>query len=293
MFSIIIPSLNNLNYLKICINSLRKNSKYSHQILVHVNIGSDGTKDFLKSNNITYTSSDENIGLCEAVNLVSKKSIHDYILYSHDDFYFCPNWDEAMLNEVKSIKHKNFYLSSTQVNTFGIDSLNCGNNNEEFNEKKLLANINKKKFSDLQGSTWAPHLVHKELWLKTGGFSEEFFPGAGSDPDFALKLWKIGVRIFKMIGSSKVYHFESKTLRDEKKFIYFSVKDLGSKSSKIFLKKWGISIKFFKKHFLKANTLYTKELDDPSLSVSYILELLMCKLKLLYIKILNYKTNKE
>ena len=34
MFSILIPSFNNLEYLKTCINSLKKNSKYAHQIIV-------------------------------------------------------------------------------------------------------------------------------------------------------------------------------------------------------------------------------------------------------------------
>ena len=38
MFSILLPTLNNLNYLKICIDSL-KNSKFNHQIIVHVNEG--------------------------------------------------------------------------------------------------------------------------------------------------------------------------------------------------------------------------------------------------------------
>ncbi len=283
MFSIIIPSLNNIDYLKICINSLKKNSIYKHQIIVHVNIGSDGTKEFLKSENLSFTSSDQNIGLCEAVNLASKKSTYDYIMYSHDDFYFCPEWDKTILDEIKKIGHKNFYLSSTQINTFGLDYFNCGNDHHNFKEDKLLSNIKKCNFNDLQGSTWAPHIVHKDLWIKTRGFSEEFFPGAGSDPDFALKLWKSGVRIFKMLGSSKVYHFESKTLRDKKKFIYFSVKDLGSKSSKIFLLKWGISIQFFRKYYLRANSLYSGSLSEPHKSISYIFELLICKIKLLYI----------
>ena len=34
MFSIIIPTFNNLDYLKLCIKSIRQNSKYSHQILL-------------------------------------------------------------------------------------------------------------------------------------------------------------------------------------------------------------------------------------------------------------------
>ena len=48
MFSILIPTFNNLEYLKICINSIKKNSKFNHQIIVHVNEGSDGTFDYVK-----------------------------------------------------------------------------------------------------------------------------------------------------------------------------------------------------------------------------------------------------
>ena len=105
-------------------------------------------------------------------------------------------------------------------------------------------------------------------------------------PDFSLKLWNNGVRLFKMVGKSKVYHFESKTLRDEKKFKYFNVSDIGSKSSKIFLKKWGISIKFFKKYYLKANTIFKSELQEPDINLFYLIDMLLCKIKFLYLKIL-------
>ena len=54
MFSVIIPSLNNLDYLKLCINSLKKNSSFNHEIIVHVNVGEDGTVEYLKDNNINY-----------------------------------------------------------------------------------------------------------------------------------------------------------------------------------------------------------------------------------------------
>ena len=291
MFSIIIPTVNNLDYLRVCLNSLKKNSTFNNEIIVHVNIGSDGTKKFLKENNILYTFSENNLGLCKAVNLAAQKASTDYILYSHDDFYFCPKWDEVLYKEIKSINHKRFYLSSTQVNTFGFDFYNCGNNYKNFNEKKLLENLSKKKFPDLQGSTWAPHLVHRDYWIKVGGFSEEFFPGAGSDPDFAFKLWNKGIRIFKMVGDSKVYHFESKTLRDKNKSVYFNIEDLGSKSAKIFMIKWGVSTKFFKKYYLKSNSLYNGELDKPNINILFIIEFLICKIKSFYLKFIYKKRN--
>ena len=48
MFSIIIPTLNNLEYLRFCIYSIKKNSKFNHEIIPHVNIGNDGTIEYLK-----------------------------------------------------------------------------------------------------------------------------------------------------------------------------------------------------------------------------------------------------
>ena len=50
MFSIIIPTFNNIDYLKICIDSIKKNSKYNHEIILHVNDGSDGTLEYVKNN---------------------------------------------------------------------------------------------------------------------------------------------------------------------------------------------------------------------------------------------------
>ena len=52
MISIIIPTFNNIDYLKLCIASLEKNSYFNNQILVHVNEGADGTIDFLKQKKI-------------------------------------------------------------------------------------------------------------------------------------------------------------------------------------------------------------------------------------------------
>ena len=39
MFSIVIPSWNNLPCLRLCVESLRRNSRHAHQVLVHVNDG--------------------------------------------------------------------------------------------------------------------------------------------------------------------------------------------------------------------------------------------------------------
>jgi len=285
MFSIIIPSYNNLDYLKICIESLCKNSFFKNQIIVHLNIGTDGSKEYLKINNIDYTHTSYNAGICEGVNKASKKSLFNYIVYGHDDFYYCPNWDIELYKEIKLINDNKFYLSGSMISNYGHNGLDCGNTAKNFDEKKILKNYNKINLNDHQGSTWAPHVVHKDYWNLVGGFSEEFFPGAGSDPDFCMKLWNNGIRIFKGISKSRVYHFESKTLRRKKLSI-------GSKSSKLFLFKWGITINFFKNFYLKSGTIYNGILNEPIVDIKYAIEMAKCKFFLLYILIFNIFNNK-
>ena len=55
IFSILIPTWNNLPFLKICVDSIRKNSTYRHQIIVHVNDGSDGTLEWVRQQGLDYT----------------------------------------------------------------------------------------------------------------------------------------------------------------------------------------------------------------------------------------------
>ena len=283
MFSIVIPTLNNINYLKLCIKSIKNNSNFNHELIIHVNQGTDGTIEFLKNEKIKYSYTKYNAGICEGVNLASKLSTTNFILYAHDDFYFCPGWDDALVNELKDLKNNLFYFSGTMIQNGQVE-LNCGNSLEDFNEKKLLNEYKNIKFNDFQGSTWAPHLIHKDLWNKISGFSEEYFPGTGSDPDLNMKLWKEGVRIFKGLQNCKVYHFGSIVTRQkEKKFN--TITESGSKGSKIFLLKWGISIKFFKKYFLKSDTIYLEQLKEPVKNFNFFFDLIICKFYYLYLKI--------
>ena len=99
---------------------------------------------------------------------------------------------------------------------------------------------------------------------------KNFFPGSGSDPDFNMKLWNLGIRIFKGINNFKVYHFGSIVLRDKKK----QKQKYGSRGSKQFLIKWGVGIKFFKKFFLRSNKKYDGELKDPNKNIRLLFQLI-------------------
>jgi glycosyltransferase involved in cell wall biosynthesis len=281
MFSIIIPTYNNIDYLKLCIKSIKKNSIFNHQIILHINQGSDGTLNFAKENNIDFSFSENNLGICTGCNSAAKKAKNNYILYAHDDMYFCPEWDVVFFDEIKKIKHNNFYLSSTMIKSGQIHEYSCGDDINSFNEEKLLNDYKNLQFDDFQGTTWSPTLLPRSLWNKVGGFSEEYNPGTGSDPDLNMKLWNVGVRIFKGMGNSKVYHFGSIVTR-QKESLYKTKTETGSKGNKIFLLKWGVTIKFFKKYYLRSDTKYDGELLEPNKSINYYIDLIKCKLSFFY-----------
>jgi len=245
MFSIIIPTFNNLNFLKVCLSSLKKNSSLNNEIIIHSNSNEDGTLDFIKENNFKYTHTNSNIGLCSAVNLAAKKVTTNYILYAHDDMYFLPEWDLALKQEVKNIGHNFFYLHAAEIGINGAHiKFDCGSNYENFDEKKLLNNYKNFYLEDYNANHLSPHLIHRDLWNKVLGFSEEFNPGDGSDPDLVLKLWNEGVRYFKCLGNFKVYHFGSVTTRKKKSLKL-------NKGTNIFIKKWGLSPLIIRKYYLE------------------------------------------
>ncbi len=299
MFSILIPSYNNLAYLRLCIESIKKNSTFNHQIIVHINEGADGSLEYIKNLNCEYTYSKKNIGMPSALNSAAKLASNDYIIISHDDFYYCPNWDVEFKKELDLLNHNNFYLSGNTILDIENDiklpprSLDAGMTVELFDEDKLLKNLHKVKTTDWQGTTKCPGLIHKDTWKKVSGWSEEFFPTGGDDTDFAVKLWNSNVRIFKGLGNCFIYHFGSITTRKKSSNLNTY---LGSKANKIFIRKWGMSTNFFEKYYLNSGLdsnknlifrKYTGPLTSPKKNFYYYLELLVIKLKFIYLKTIN------
>ena len=115
LFSILIPTWNNLPFLKLCIESIRKNSSYQHEILVHVNEGSDGTLEWVRSQGLKYTHSEQNIGVCYALNGLRPQVTADYMVFMNDDMYVCPEWDAALYDEIQKIGNKWYYFNSDGV----------------------------------------------------------------------------------------------------------------------------------------------------------------------------------
>ena len=275
MFSILIPTWNNLDLLKLCVRSIRQNSAYPHQIIVHVNDGSDGSLAWVQEQGITHTASPTNIGICLAVNEAAMHAKLDYILYLNDDMYCCPGWDAALVNKMSVLDTDLFMLSGTMIEP--VPSSNpCvivkdyGRSPDQFAEQDLLANLPGHRKPDWCGATWPPTLVSKRWWFMVGGYSSEFSPGMSSDNDFSMKLWHAGCRIYLGVGDSLVYHFQAKSTGRIKK----------NNGGKQFLHKWGIRQSVFDRYFLRRGTLAAGiTLAEPEATLNFRWQLLRSSLK--------------
>ncbi len=277
LFSIFIPSWNNLAFLQCCVNSIKKNSTYEHQIIVHVNDGSDGTLEWVQSEHLDYTHSKKNIGICKAMNMMRTKVETDYICFLNDDMYVLPGWDEALLKEIKSLPDNRFFLSATTIQPHtpsdSIIVANYGDTIESFQEEKLLQEFKNYHLSDWMGATLPPNIVHRDIWDLVGGYSVELSPGMYSDPDFTAKLWLCGIRYMKGLSDSRVYHFETKSTGRIKK-------NLGQMQ---FLLKWGITSSTFRKLFTYRGYDFSPELiDHPITGAKLRQNILRSKLKALW-----------
>lgn len=245
-FSMLIPSWNNLPYLQLCVESIQKHSAVPFELIVHLNEAKDGSKEWVEAQrDIAYSFSKENVGVCHAMNAMRTLARADYLLYLNDDMVVLPDWDILLQREIEQVGTKYFFFSSTMIEPRAQSSCSIeadfGRTAETLQMEKLLSEYRNIPFHDWQGATWPPNVVHKDLWDAVGGYSVEFSPGMYSDPDFSMKLWQVGVRLFKGLGDSRVYHFGSISVKRVKQ----------NKGYFQFIRKWGMTSSTLSRYYLR------------------------------------------
>ena len=248
LFSIFIPSWNNLPFLRKCVESIEKNSTYPHEILIHVNDGSDGTLQWVKEHGYKHTHSSRNIGVCRAMNGLRPLMTTDYVAYVNDDMYLLPGWDEELWKAISGQGDDiGWFMASTVIqpeplrnSPVSVRVGDYGRSIDTFDEQSLLHDFRSYAPADWRGAMMPPNVVHRDMWDRVGGYSIEFSPGMGSDPDFCAKLVLEGVTVFRGIGSSLCYHFMSKSVSRV-------VRNDGSLQ---FLRKYNLTIRAFKEQIL-------------------------------------------
>lgn len=276
-----ISTHNNLNYLKIAVDSVRKNSYYTEApFIIYAENCTDGTDEWLVENQnkynleyyIEHNTSPRGIG--GGMNFCADKVKTEFIMFLHSDFYVTKNWDLECVNQYKSENRNKLWISPLRFEPamfpdhkkyldgvvpqpydnvivprdfFGeyYNNFDSSTFDEYAEEFKRLNEYTIFKGQGVSG------LITKDDWDFIGGNDPQFSPTSWEDKDLFLRMIRAGFS-FTLTSKSIVYHFGARgSHRLEENDGKTSQRQLDSERVNVhkFIKKWG-GLPIYNEHYM-------------------------------------------
>lgn len=263
--SFILPSRNNLKYLKWCYDAIRNNlSHKNHEVCIADDASSDGTWEWCQE----MQQQDPNFkairndgparkGMTELYNiLVETVATNDVVMIYHADMYISKNAD--LLIEKYLVPQTVVSLTRIEpplhpggpekiVQDFGMEPETF--KKDEFEKWLLTTKVNRK--DKTTEGVFAPWAIYKQDFLKIGGHDLLFAPTSKEDSDIFNRFFLSGYK-FVQLWEACVYHLTCRGSRfnptitaigkDSEEWQQQNVK-----SARNFIRKWG--------HFVKHNDM--------------------------------------
>ena len=260
--SFCISTYNNLNYLKIAIDSVRKNSYFKDApFIVHAENCTDGTNEWLHENAHKYDiqfyieSNSQPRGIGGGMNFCADAVKTEYINFLHSDFYVTKNWDYELLKVHEKYPNEKLWVNSHRVEpnmfnspqrygTYIVDKDEFGEYWDNFNSKlfdKWAAQFVKLNDFEIPKGEGVSGLIKKSVWDEVGGNDPLFAPASWEDMDLFIRMLQHGIR-FVLPSKSLVWHFGARgSHRLEENNGQSSQRQIEAErvNSKKWLDKWG------------------------------------------------------
>lgn len=222
-----ISTYNNLPYLKLAIQSVRKNSYYRNApFIIHAENCTDGTNEWLAENGDKYDleyyidTNDKPKGIGGGMNFCAAKVKTEFINFLHSDFYVARDWDLELMrvhNKYKDEKlwvnsfriEPNMFNSPDRAGTWLVDPKAFGGYYDDFDSAKfenVAISFAAQNDTEIPKGEGVSGLVRKSWWDKIGGNDPLFAPTSWDDMDLFLRMLNEGGR-FVMPTKSVVWHF--------------------------------------------------------------------------------------
>ena len=246
----VIPSRNNLEFLQLAYESIRK-LQTKHEILILNDASTDGTQEWIKEQNdddlITYHNpGPERIGIVGMFDKGIEMARTDIIMAFHADMVVCRDFDKNILKHLK----RETVVSGTRVepplHPEGPEKIvrNYGIEVDEFKMDVWLEQSEKLKQDKVTEGIFAPWCMYKEDFLAVGGHDELFAPQSKEDSDIFNRFQLNGYK-FIQPWDALIYHFTSRGSRFNKhaggaagknsnEWLYTT-----TKNGRNFIRKWG------------------------------------------------------
>lgn len=260
--SFVIPSRNNLKYLKWCYDAIRKNQgEHIVEICVADDFSSDGTwewcQQILAEGDTHFkcirNEGPDRIGLTILYNtLVNEVASHDICMIYHADMYLCPGALDSIEKHIGDKKIVSLTRIEPPLHPPGSEKIirDFGTEPELFKEDELLKDLPNHalyiKAKTTEG-VFAPWAFMKADFQEIGGHDELFAPQTKEDSDIFNRFQLNGVK-FVQTWEGFVYHMTCRGSRFNP-----TITTVGQnspeweaqnlRSSRNFIRKWGHFVK--------------------------------------------------
>jgi glycosyltransferase involved in cell wall biosynthesis len=278
-----IPSKNNLRYLKGCINSIKKNSTTTPNILVYVDADDDGTTNWLTENNIAFLQNTSNIprGIAYGYNRCIEAATTEVVCMFHADMYMATGFDSAILNYIQ----EGIVVTGTRIepplHPEGKEKIvkNFGLYPEDFMETEFLSFVNeqtKLNNGKITRGIFAPWAIYKSDIMRIG-LHDENLHSYHEDSDIFNRFVLSGMTLVQS-WEAYVYHLTCRggqfqdgveKITTDENFHYMK-----NRSMREFIRKWGQFIQNDEYHYPLIQPRYKKTLKliNPTYNILYMLE---------------------
>lgn len=236
--SIIILTLNNLDYNMQCIQSIREYTEEgSYEIIIVDNGSTDGTREWLKKqSDLKLVFPDENTGFPKGCNLgIEAARKENDILLLNNDIVVTPKW----LYNLKTCLY-----SSNDIGAVGpITNYAWNNQSIEIPYTSIQEMISfSKTINNSDKSKWEPKaklvgfciLIKRKVLDIIGVLDERFSPGNFEDDDLCVRIIEAGYKLF-VCNDCFIHHYGNATFKKEP--VKFS--NIIAVNSQKFREKWG------------------------------------------------------
>ncbi|MEW6622419.1 MAG: glycosyltransferase family 2 protein [Bacillota bacterium] len=263
--SIIIPVYNQLEYTKMCLESIWHYTSENYEVIVVNNGSQDATKEYLKQNPQIYSiHNGKNLGFAKAINQGISAAGGNHIIILNNDCIVSHEWVQRLLRAAEEPKVGIVGVMSNFAASPQLIKVNVKN----IQDIPRIAQQVKNKYNNSICYTTRVvglcMLIKRELIEKIGGFDPRFGLGTFEDDDFSLRSILCG---YKNVIAKDVFifHFGSVTFKKEK----IPRNLLLRENWQMFKEKWGLPVELplGEKDYL--TKIAAKDFDKKELYIPY------------------------
>ncbi len=218
LITVSIVNLNGSNYLKDCLESLKKLNYPAEmlEIIIVDNGSNDDSVKFIRNNypEAKIIQNSRNLGFAKANNQAAAEAKGEYVAFLNNDTKVDENWLIELLRPVYGSDET--ICSGSKVLSFDGKSIDFAGGMINFEAKGFQIDYGMPKEKDnhnmerfLPFVNGGAMLVRRDVFVNSGGFDEDFF-AYYEDVDLGWRLWVLGYKVV-FAPDSIVYHMHHGT----------------------------------------------------------------------------------